>query len=46
MASPYLTKSRYLAGLQCLRRLWLLVKEPPDYEESPPGTPTKGLGDL
>ena len=41
MASPYLTKSRYLAGLQCLRRLWLLVNEPPDYEEPPPGSPTE-----
>ena len=33
MASAHLTKSRYVAGLQCLRRLWLLVHEPPDYEE-------------
>jgi len=25
MTSPHLTKSRTIAGLQCLRRLWLLV---------------------
>lgn len=35
----HLTKSRYVAGLQCLRRLWLLVHEPPEYEEPPPGSP-------
>jgi hypothetical protein len=29
----YLTKSRYTAGLQCLRRLWLNVHEPADWEE-------------
>jgi hypothetical protein len=29
MRSPHLTKSRYIAGLQCLRRLWLRVNEPP-----------------
>ena len=40
MSSSHLTKSRYMAGLQCLRRLWLLVNEPPDYEEPPPGSPT------
>jgi Domain of unknown function(DUF2779) len=28
----YLTKSRYAAGLQCLRRLWLNVHEPADSE--------------
>ena len=39
MASQHLTKSRYIAGLQCLRRLWLLVNEPPDYEDPPPGSP-------
>ena len=39
MAGQHLTKSRYIAGLQCLRRLWLLVNEPPDYEEPPPGSP-------
>jgi Domain of unknown function(DUF2779) len=29
----YLTKSRYTAGLQCLRRLWLNVHEPTGWEE-------------
>jgi hypothetical protein len=29
----YLTKSRYAAGLQCLRRLWLNVHQPADREE-------------
>jgi hypothetical protein len=37
--SIHLTKSRYMAGLQCPRRLWLLVHEPPSYEEPAPGTP-------
>jgi hypothetical protein len=32
MAIPYLTKSRYLAGLQCGRRLWCLVYDPHPYE--------------
>jgi hypothetical protein len=31
--SVYLTKSRYTAGLQCLRRLWLTVHEPANWEE-------------
>jgi len=39
MASAHLTKSRYTAGLQCLRRLWLLVHEPQEYEEPPSGSP-------
>jgi hypothetical protein len=39
LASQHLTKSRYIAGLQCLRRLWLLVHEPPPYEEPAPGSP-------
>jgi len=39
MASQHLTKSRYIAGLQCPRRLWLLVHEPPPYEEPAPGSP-------
>ena len=38
MASQHLTKSRYIAGLQCLRRLWLLVHEPLPYEEPAPGS--------
>ncbi len=29
----YLTKSRHTAGLQCLRRLWLNVHQPADWEE-------------
>ena len=39
MTSPHLTKSRYIAGLQCLRRLWLRVNEPQPYEEPLPGSP-------
>jgi len=39
MASPHLTKSRYISGLQCLRRLWLQVHEPQDYEVPSPGSP-------
>ena len=39
MASQHLTKSRYIAGLQCLRRLWLRVNEPQPYEEPPAGSP-------
>ena len=35
MASPQLTKSRYIAGRQCLRRLWLLVHEPQEHEGPP-----------
>jgi hypothetical protein len=39
LASQHLTKSRYIAGLQCPRRLWLLVHEPLPYEEPAPGSP-------
>jgi hypothetical protein len=39
MTSQHLSKTRYIAGLQCLRRLWLLAHEPPPYEEPTPGTP-------
>lgn len=39
MASPHLTKSRHAAGLQCLRRLWLLVHEPQEHEEPSGGSP-------
>ena len=39
MIGPYLTKSRYLAGLQCSRRLWLIVNEPQPYEPPVPGSP-------
>lgn len=34
----YLTKSRYAAGLQCLRRLWLNVHEPADWDEPEEGS--------
>ena len=34
----YLTKSRHTAGLQCLRRLWLNVHEPADWEEPESGS--------
>jgi hypothetical protein len=39
LVTMHLTKSRHMAGLQCPRRLWLLVHEPLPYEEPPPGTP-------
>jgi hypothetical protein len=39
LASQHLTKSRYIAGLQCLRRLWLQVHEPQPYEEPALGSP-------
>src|ERR1700730_8291081 len=38
LASQHLTKSRYIAGLQCPRRLWSLVHEPLPYEEPAPGS--------
>ena len=34
-----MTKSRYIAGLQCPRRLWLVVHEPAPYEDPAPGSP-------
>jgi hypothetical protein len=39
MTSEHLTKSRYTAGLQCLRRLWLIDHEPASHEEPAPGSP-------
>ena len=39
LASQHLTKTRYVAGLQCPRRLWLLDHEPAPYEEPAPGSP-------
>ena len=39
MASQHLTKSRYIAGLQCPRRLWLVVHDPAPYEDPAPGSP-------
>lgn len=38
MPSRHLTKSRYISGLQCPRRLWLLVHEPAPYEAPAPGS--------
>ena len=39
LASQHLTKSRYIAGLQCPRRLWLVVHDPLPYEDPEPGSP-------
>lgn len=39
MAHAQLTKSRYIAGLQCLRRLWLMVHGPQEREGPPFGSP-------
>jgi hypothetical protein len=39
LTSQHLTKSRYIAGLQCLKRLWLQVNEPQPYEPPVPGSP-------
>lgn len=39
MTGPPFSKSRYLAGLQCARRLWLLLNEPPDFEQPAQGSP-------
>jgi hypothetical protein len=39
LASQHLTKSRYIAGLQCPLRLWLAVHEPQPYEDPAPGSP-------
>jgi hypothetical protein len=39
MASQHLIKSRYIAGLQRPRRLWLMANEPQPYEEFHPGSP-------
>lgn len=41
MAGQHLTKSRYIAGLQCPRRLWLLVNDPPGYDDPPDGSPAE-----
>ena len=46
MTSPHLTKSRYIAGLQCLRRLWLRVNEPQPYEEPLSGSPMDIGGEI
>ena len=34
----HLTKSRYLCGLQCVRRLWRVVHDPLPYEDPEPGS--------
>lgn len=39
MSGQHLTKSRYIAGKQCLRRLWLLVHEPPPRDDCASGSP-------
>ena len=39
MTSEHLTKSHYTAGMQCLRRLWLIDHEPAPHEEPAPGSP-------
>jgi hypothetical protein len=39
----YLTKSRYAAGLQCLRRLWLNVHELAEWEDRRPRTACQRL---
>lgn len=38
LSGSYLTKSRYVAGLQCSRRLWKLANEPQEYGASEPGS--------
>ena len=42
-SAVYLTKSRYTAGLQCLRRLWLNVHEPAEWDEPEFGS-SKDIG--
>ena len=39
----FLSKSRYMCGLQCPKRLWQAVYDPEPAEEPLPGTP-KGIG--
>ena len=39
----FLSKSRYMCGLQCPKRLWQAVYDPERVEEPLPGT-TKGMG--
>lgn len=41
MARLYLTKTKTIAGLQCLRRLWLLDNDPPPYDDAPAGSPVE-----
>jgi hypothetical protein len=39
MTTQHLTNSRYVAGLQCFRRLWLSVHEPVPYQAPLVGSP-------
>jgi hypothetical protein len=40
---PFLSKSRYMCGLQCSKKLWQTVYDPEPVEEPLPGT-VKGMG--
>jgi hypothetical protein len=40
---PFLSKSRYMCGLQCPKKLWQTVYDPEPVEEPLPGT-VKGMG--
>jgi hypothetical protein len=40
---PFLSKTRYIAGLQCSKKLWQTVYDPEPVEEPLPGT-VKGMG--
>jgi hypothetical protein len=40
---PHLSKSRYMCGRQCSKKLWLSVYDPEPAEEPLPGT-VKGIG--
>ena len=40
---PFLSKSRYMSGRQCSKKLWQTVYDPEPAEEPLPGT-VKGLG--
>src|SRR5437660_5153730 len=40
---PFLSKSRYICGSQCSKKLWQTVYDPEPVEEPLPGT-VKGLG--
>lgn len=35
---PHLTKSKFIAGLKCSRRLWFAVHDPLPYVDAPPGS--------
>ena len=39
MTGQHPTRSRYIAGKQCPRRLWLLVHEPPPRDDPASGSP-------